>query len=58
MNSGALAKLRNLDISPGCKGDILTGGKAARELQEAIRARFEGEDNNKKKRALCIQRNF
>jgi pyrroloquinoline quinone biosynthesis protein E len=56
MDSQVARRLRDLEIAPGCKGDALTGGKAAEKLRAVIKDKsgvlLEGP------KSLCIQRNF
>lgn len=61
MNSDGLRRIRDLEIKPGCKGDILTGGEGAEKLRKVIeRERESGQDSlhSEKLVTLCVQKNL
>jgi MoaA/NifB/PqqE/SkfB family radical SAM enzyme len=57
MDSAALKRLRMLDIGPGCKGDLMSGGRDAEELSKAME-RIIGKGDTQGSTSICIQKNF
>ena len=65
MNSNGLRKIRDLEIKPGCKGDILTGGEEAEKLRKVIETEIGGAQESKKNTlqpkkhlTVCAQKNL